>query len=142
MNRTTLTSTPPRWLMILAVLLAITAVFPFGWLEGYWPALRYVMNHFFSSEMAHVIGHFMLMGSVGAAVLAVFPRLLRHPVGYLTIMLAFGLSQEALQLWSYKKRPFMGGEFFDIAVDLVGAVAIFALFRMMAARQEGSDGNG
>jgi uncharacterized membrane protein YeaQ/YmgE (transglycosylase-associated protein family) len=140
MEKTNVT-TPPRWLMAGAALLAITAVFPFGWLETQWPAFGTVMYYIFDAEAAHVIGHFMLMGAVGTAVLLVFPPLRHRPAIYFAIMFGFGLAQEILQLLSYKKRPFAGTEWFDIAVDLIGATVVFILFRIIAARQENAHGN-
>ena len=142
MKKTNLTSTPSRWLLIGAALLAITAVFPFGWLETQWPLFGAIMYHVFGAEMAHVIGHFVLMGAVGTAVLLIFLLLCRRPAVYFAIMLGFGLAQEILQLLSYKKRPFAGGELFDIVIDLLGAAAVFVLFRIVAARQEKTHGNG
>ena len=130
------TSTPPRWLMGGAALLALTAVFPFGWLAHQWPAFHTVMYFIFRGESAHVIGHFLLMGAVGTAVLLIFPQLRRRAAVYFAIMLAFGMSQEVLQLLSYKKRPFMGADLFDIVVDLIGATIVFALFWIITAQQE------
>lgn len=141
MKKTNLTSASPRWLLIGAVLLAITAVFPFGWLETQWPLFGALMYHVFGAEIAHVIGHFVLMGAVGTAVLLIFPPLRHRPAIYFAIMLGFGLAQEMLQLLSYKKRPFAGAELFDIVVDLLGAAAVFALFRLIAAWQEKTHGN-
>lgn len=136
MEKTNLRATPPRWLMAGAALLAITAVFPFGWLETQWPAFGTIMYYIFDAEVAHVIGHFVLMGAVGTAVLLIFPLAHHRPAVYFAIMLGFGLAQEILQLWSYKKRPFAGTELFDIVVDLTGAAIVFALFRIVAARRE------
>ena len=142
MKKTDLTATPSRWLMAGATVLALTAVFPFGWLETKWPLFGAIMYHVFGAERAHVIGHFVLMGAVGTAVLLVFPRLRHRPAVYFTIMLGFGLAQELLQLLSYKKRPFTGAEWFDIAIDLIGAAVVLIVFRIVTRRQEGTDGNG
>jgi len=141
MKGTILTPAPSRWVMGGAALLVITAVFPFGWLESQWPAFGIFMYIIFGAESAHVIGHFVLMGAVGTAVLAIFRPLRHRPIVYFTIMLAFGLAQEILQLLSYKKRPFMGADLFDIVVDLMGAAAVYILFKIIAARREGSHGN-
>ena len=141
MKKTILTPTPHRWVMGGAALLALTAVFPFGWLAHQWPAFHTVLYFFLRGESAHVVGHFLLMGTVGTAVLLVFPRVRHRPAHYFAIMLAFGMSQEILQLLSYKKRPFMGADLFDIVVDLIGAAIVFALFRIVAAQQEDTHGN-
>ncbi len=140
MKGSILTSTPHRLVMGGAVLLALTAVFPFGWLAHQWPAFHTVLYFVLRGESAHVVGHFLLMSAVGTAVLLIFPALRHRPAHYLAIMLAFGMSQEILQLLSYKKRPFMGADLFDIVVDLIGATVIFALFRIVEARREDAHG--
>ncbi|MCP4422857.1 MAG: hypothetical protein GY803_00030, partial [Chloroflexi bacterium] len=48
-----------------------------------------------------------------------------HPRLYFGLMLALGFLQEILQLTTFKKRPFAVNELFDIAVDLLGALAAF-----------------
>jgi hypothetical protein len=114
-----------NWLPWAAIALIGLAVFPYGWLAERWWLFGWVTNFVFGTELAHIVGHLILYAAVGTAVLHTFPRLGCQPRLYLTLIMTLGLAQEILQLASFKKRPFGGDEFLDIAVDLLGAFIAF-----------------
>lgn len=104
---------------LLALLLLV--LFPYGWLAAEWPIFDRLFGLWFGSEVAHVLGHASLFVLLGTAVLGWCPRLSRQPVLYLLLMAGAGLGQETLQLISFKHRPPMMNEIFDLAVDLLAA---------------------
>src|SRR6266542_3251839 len=77
----------------LLVLLAFT-LFPFGWLGELWPAFGRGLDLVFSNDGRHAIGHAALFCLLGAAALAVLPRLHARPVRYLGVLLLVGVGQE------------------------------------------------
>ncbi len=121
-----------KLLLPLAAALLLFGMFPFGWLAEQWPALDQLLSLLFGTTMAHVAGHFGLFVLLGSAVLLLFPLFLRHPAAYFALMLAFGLFQEFLQLVSFKQRPIVFDDLFDVAVDLAGALVALLLVRLFA----------
>lgn len=113
---------PLFWLGLVLLLGAV--LFPYGLLTNYSPGFRFVVNMLFSSEAAHVVGHFFLFLLTGTAVLQLLPR--RWWL-YFPLMLLLGLGQEWLQLTTFKLRPFAWAEVWDLTVDMLGAATAFWL---------------
>lgn len=116
------------WLLAGLVGLIAVALFPYGWLADNWPTFDRFTGFIFASEAAHVAGHVGLFVLLGTAVLVIFPRLLRQPVLYISIILSLGMVQEFLQLVSFKHRPVAVNDLFDLAVDLLAAGVVFIVF--------------
>lgn len=114
----------------LLALLALALV-PYGWLTELSPPFRAVMYWVFATEAAHAVGHTLIFLAVGAALLAVFPGLLRRPGRYLSIVLLVAVAQEGLQLL-YKGRGVIRNDLTDIAIDMVAAGLVLALARAAA----------
>ena len=114
-----------NWLPATAVLLVGLALFPYGWLAERWFLFGWVTDFVFGTELAHVIGHFILFAMVGTAVLLTFPRLQIRPRLYVGLIVLVGFLQEVLQLTTFKERPFAANELFDMIVDVLGALAAF-----------------
>ncbi len=118
-----------NWLAIGAVVLVGVVLFPYGWLAERWWLFGQVTDFVFGTELAHVVGHLVLFAVLGTAVLHTLPRLQRHPRLYFALIFLLGLTQEILQLVSFKKRPFAANELLDITVDLLGAFIAYKFYR-------------
>jgi hypothetical protein len=125
-----------NWLAIGAAALVGLALFPYGWLAERWRLFGWVTDFVFGTELAHIVGHLVLFGVLGTAVLRLFPRLQRHPRLYFTLIFWLGLAQEILQLVSFKKRPFAANELLDITVDLLGAFIAYKFYRARIYTEE------
>ena len=109
------------WLLPGILMLIGLAMFPYGWLAELWPRFGHIFDHLFASELSHIIGHLVIFGGLGMAVLLIFPQLRKRPWLYLGLILGLGMVQEFMQLASFKHRLFSGPELFDLGVDLFGA---------------------
>jgi hypothetical protein len=105
-------------------LLAALVLFPFGWLGAQWPPLGQVLDVVFATNQAHAVGHAVLFGLLGLALLSALPPLRGRLDRYLGVVLAAGIGQEAFQLL-YKGRALAPDDFRDLAVDLTAALAVF-----------------
>lgn len=114
----------PYLILALFVLIA-TALFPFGWLATISPGFDAVANFIFGTELAHIIGHYTVFALMGGGVLLIFPSLRRHFWLYLGLMFLLGLTQEVLQIASFKHYIPAWDEVLDLTVDMLGAVTIF-----------------
>ncbi|GAB4280358.1 MAG: hypothetical protein Kow0080_33200 [Candidatus Promineifilaceae bacterium] len=111
--------THTNWLIFAILTFIALALFPYGWLAQHWHFFAHVVNTVFSTEVAHVVGHWLLFTIMGTAVLWLMP--VRQWWLFVFVILALGLGQEILQLVTFKTRPFGLAELFDLAVDLAGA---------------------
>jgi hypothetical protein len=109
----------------LLALLAI-ALFPFGWLGEIWPAFGALLSWRFDTALAHAVGHTLIFGALGIALLYSFPKLLARPPWYFGLILLAALGQEGIQLL-YKQRALVVDDFRDLAIDLIAGGLIFAI---------------
>jgi MFS family permease len=117
------------WLIAIFPLLIFFSLFPYGWLADKWPAFDRFTGFIFASEAAHVAGHVGLFVLLGTAVLTLFPRLRQNPSLYIGIILWIAILQEYFQLISFKNRPVMMADIFDLAVDLLAAGIVFIIYK-------------
>jgi hypothetical protein len=125
----------PRWrasllgrigiVTLVGAALALT-LFPFDWLANVWPAYGAVFDRVFNSAASHHIGHTVLFGIVGLAILFIVPALARHPWRYTAIVVAGALAQESIQALAKRDWP-NSGDARDIGFDLLGLALAFAL---------------
>ena len=111
-------------LMLLAI-----ALVPYGWAAQYSATAYFVVNYLLGGAAVHIVGHFLLFVLLGTAVFATLPRLHSHPLLYFGLMLLIGITQEYLQLVTFKQRPLSFDDVFDLIVDLLGAAAALGLIR-------------
>ncbi len=109
--------------------LVVVALFPYGWLAENWPAFDRFTGFIFGSEVAHVAGHVGLFILLGTAVLLIFPWLQARPTLYFCLIAILGITQEFLQIVSFKHRPMAANDLFDLAVDLLAAGVVFVVFQ-------------
>lgn len=107
------------------------ALFPYGALTQKSDVFEFIVYGVFGSELSHILGHFVLFGMIGAAVLIIFPKLLRMPILYLSLILNLAGLQEVLQLVTFKRRPINMGEVKDLGIDLTAAVFVFLLIYLL-----------
>lgn len=117
----------------LIPLFLFLCLFPYGWLAEQSPLFDRFASFLFGTELAHVIGHSILYGGITAVLLTVRPQLLQHPKVYLGAIVLIGIGQEALQILSYKQRPIVFNDIFDVMVNTTAATAVFFFLR---ARQQ------
>lgn len=117
---------PRNQLIALLALLAI-ALFPFGWLTELSSAADLIGDTLFPNEAAHAVGHALIFGAIGAALLIAFPPLRRRPWLYLGLILIVAVGQEGIQL-IYKERGVVVNDLTDIGTDLVAAALVWALW--------------
>lgn len=117
------------WLITSFPLFLALALFPYGWLADKWPAFDRFTGFIFGTEAAHVAGHVGLFVLLGTAVLTLFPKLQRNPIMYFGIIAWIGVVQEYLQLASFKNRPVMAADIFDLVVDLLAAGVVFFILQ-------------
>ncbi len=116
------------WMAGLFLLIGL-AMTPYGWAAAWWPGLGLVVNTLFSAEWVHVVGHAGLFTLLAAAVLTLFPRLQTRPALFLTIFASLALLQEGLQIVTFKHRPVMIDDLFDLAVDMAAVTAVYLIVR-------------
>ncbi|MBX3058741.1 MAG: hypothetical protein KF770_19920 [Anaerolineae bacterium] len=129
------TSKSNGWLLAGLVGLVAAALFPYGWLAAHWPTFDRFTGFIFGSEAAHVAGHVGLFVLLGTAVLLIFPRWRQRrtlsgfgPFLYFGLMTVLGVTQEFLQIVSFKHRPIAPNDLFDLAVDLLAAGVVYVGF--------------
>jgi hypothetical protein len=115
----------PMRLIPLMLLLALI-LFPFGWLGEQWPAFGHGLDHVFSSDERHALGHAALFCLLGLAVLVLLPRLRARPWRYLGTLLLVGIGQELFQML-YKRRLLLFDDGRDLLTDLAGIVVAFVM---------------
>ncbi len=129
-----------RWLVIgIAVVLVGLALIPYGWFPfwkifKYAPELGWRIEMLFDSDAAHVIGHMSIFMMIGTAVLLWFPSLIYRPKVYLSIIFVLGFLQEFFQLIGFKHRAVVFDDFFDVFVDVVGALLALLVVRFVMKR--------
>ena len=109
----------------LLILLALV-LFPLGWLGEVWRPLGRLIEHAFPTAREHAFGHGSLFLLLGLLALAALPALRRRPWRYAGVLFLAGVGQEAFQLL-YKQRPLAFDDARDLATDLVGLIAAFAV---------------
>ena len=124
-----------RALILIAWIVGI--LFPFGWLARFSDSYRRVFDAVFGPPWMHVLMHaaiyavlaYLLAGLVAARCLA---SIRVRCLGLLfAVILGVAIGQEGFQLW-FKGRLLGASEWFDVAVDVAGAllgVAVFAFSR-------------
>ena len=117
------------------ILLCSLVLFPYGWLANNWAPMGWVVDTIFGAEWMHWLGHMVMYGMMGTAVLIIFPQFLNRPHYYFGLILGIGLIQEALQLITFKHRFFMSNEIFDLFVNLLAAGIIFAVAKLIVRKQ-------
>jgi hypothetical protein len=125
------TSALVRLSPLLALL--VVALVPYGWVARFVPMFGVFVDGAFSSDAAHAIGHSLIFAVIGAALLRVFPGLLRRPWLYHGLILLVGIGQEGFQLL-YKGRGVVRNDLTDLGIDLVAAATVFALARLWSRR--------
>lgn len=115
------------YLILALILFVAAAMFPYGLITELSPRLNHLFNHFFGSQMAHIIAHFGLFVVMGSGVWLLFPRLRRHFWLYLGLMVLLGVAQEFLQIATFKDAISISDEILDLTVDTLGAVTAFVL---------------
>jgi hypothetical protein len=118
-------------LLTLVAVLVTAVLFPYGWLANRWQLFDGVVNWLFATEAMHIVGHLGLYGGLGTAVLIIFPQLCQRPYHYLLLIFSVGLTQEILQLLTFKGRFFTTNELFDLSVDLLAAGIVFAVGKII-----------
>jgi len=102
---------------------------PYGWVVAWWPGLGFVVDTLFSAAWAHVVGHAGIFALLATAVLTLFPRLQTRPALFFAIFTALALLQEGLQLVTFKHRPIVADDLFDLAVDMAAVTAVYLIVR-------------
>jgi hypothetical protein len=125
-----------RWflgglLLLVGVALFPYGLIPFGHIFSFSPALRDELYLLSASWQVHVVGHAMIFMMMGTAVLLRFPSLLYRPKVYFGLMAGLGILQEFFQIVGFKHRGLVFDDFFDICVDVTGALIIFLLLRFI-----------
>lgn len=115
------------WFVVTAIFIVTFVLLPYGWLAERWETADFIVNKIFASQEAHLLGHTLLFGLAGLLLLTAVPRLEAHPLIYIGIIILLGSGQEILQLLSFKQRPFIFGDLFDVVVDVGAAVLVFML---------------
>ncbi len=111
------------------ILLCSLVLFPYGWLANNWAPMGWVVDTIFGAEWMHWLGHMVMYGMMGTAVLIIFPQFLDHPHYYFGLLLGIGLMQETLQLVTFKHRLFTTNELFDLLVDLLATSVIWLVIK-------------
>jgi hypothetical protein len=121
-------ATRPRAALRLGALAAVLALvlFPLGWLAEVWRPFGRVVDGLFASVLEHAIGHASLFCLLGLLALVAIPALRRRAWRYLGLLMLAGVGQEAFQLL-YKRRLLLFDDLRDLATDLVGLLAAFAI---------------
>lgn len=113
------------FLILMLLLFIATALFPFGWLATVSPRFDVFANFIFGTQISHIIGHFAVFVLMGGGVLLLFPTLRQRFWLYFGLMLLLGITQEFLQIASFKHIIPAFDEILDLTMDMLGAVAIF-----------------
>lgn len=128
-----------RWRPAALLTLMAAILFPYGWLAATWPTFDWLTGLIFGSEAAHIAGHVGLFMLLGTAVLTIFTRLRMQPMVYFGLITCLGVMQELLQLTTFKHRPVGASDLFDLAVDLLAAGVVFAMWPRPCATTRGYD---
>ena len=128
-----------RKLILIAWMIGI--LFPFGWLTRYSDVYRRAFDALFGPPWVHVLVHVAIYAVL--AYLLAGLVLMRRPLGIrprylgllLAVILAVAVGQEGFQLW-FKGRLLGASEWFDVAVDLAGALLGLAVFALLIRRGE------
>jgi hypothetical protein len=118
----------PRAALRLGALAAALALvlFPLGWLAEVWRPFGRVVDSLFPTVLEHAIGHASLFCLLGLLALVAIPALRRRSWRYLGLLMLAGVGQEAFQLL-YKGRLLQFDDLRDLATDLLGLLAAFAI---------------
>ncbi|WP_420643459.1 hypothetical protein [Candidatus Leptofilum sp.] len=117
------------FLILALILFIVTALFPFGWLATVWPGFSDVANFIFGTQISHIIGHFAVFVLMGGGVLLLFPSLRQRFWLYFGLMLLLGITQEFLQIASFKHIIPAFDEVLDLTMDMSGAATAFYIWR-------------
>ena len=135
-----------RWLLVGLLILVGVALFPYGLIPfdrllSFSPTLRHDFYHLSATWQAHVVGHAAIFFVIGMAVLLRFSSLLYRPKLYFGLMVTLGILQEFFQIIGFKHRGLVFDDFFDVFVDLTGALIVFLLLRLIVKISAGETSN-
>jgi hypothetical protein len=135
-----------RWFLAGLLLLVSVALFPYGLIPfdrllSFSPAFRHGFYQFSATWQAHVVGHAAIFFMMGTAVLLRFSSLLYRPKLYFGLMVTLGILQEFFQIIGFKHRGLVFDDFFDVFVDLTGALIVFLLMRFIVKISAGETSN-
>jgi len=111
-----------RWLLLLWLL---GILLPMAWLARFIPGYNELFNFVFGPTWMHWVSHALLFAVLSFLLLALLvsqgqARWTRVATVFALVLL-IAWSQERIQLW-YKARAWGGDEWFDLAVDMTGAL--------------------
>ncbi len=127
-----------RWLLLLW-LLGILA--PMAWLARFIPGYDQLFNFVFGPAWMHWVSHALLFAVLCFLLLSLLAP--GERVRWSRVALVFALvlliawSQERIQLW-YKARAWGGDEWFDLGVDVTGALLGLMAWAWVRARKKGN----
>ena len=135
-----------RWFLAGLLLLVSVALFPYGLIPfdrllSFSPAFRHGFYQLSATWQAHVVGHAAIFFVMGTAVLLRFSSLLYPPKLYFGLMVTLGILQEFFQIIGFKHRGLVFDDFFDVFVDLTGALIVFLLLRFIVKISAGKTSN-
>jgi len=111
-----------KWLLIFWLLGMLA---PMAWLARFIPGYNALFEFVFAPAWMHWVSHAFLFGVLSFLLLTLLaPRDALRPSRLLLVLgviLAAAILQEAIQL-GYKHRAWGGDEWFDLGVDLIGAL--------------------
>ena len=124
-----------QWLLMFWVL-GILA--PMAWLARFSPGYYQLFNFIFGPPWMHWLSHALLFAVLSYLLLALLSppgrtRWTRMALA-LGIVLLAAFAQERIQLW-YKARAWGGDEWFDLGVDVIGALAGLLAWTWARARK-------
>ena len=107
-------------------------LFPMAFLGRLWPAFGKVFNAIFAPDWMHVLMHTLLYAVLGFLLVQwMRPGSFTAILGFFGLVLAVGCLHEGFQLLTSRTWPGWNPEFFDLAVDLVGATLGLGLARLL-----------
>ena len=126
-----------RWLLLLW-LLGILA--PMAWLARFIPGYDQLFNFVFGPAWMHWVSHALLFAVLCFLLLTLLApegrvRWSRVALAFAVVLLA-AFAQERIQLW-YKARAWGGDEWFDLGVDVTGALIGLMAWAWVRARKKG-----
>lgn len=126
-----------RWRIILLITWIIGILFPFFYMRRFSRVYKTWFNWAFKSDITHIVMHLLLYAVLAWLISIVFSNEKKRisPVKVIFIVLGVAILQEAIQL-ALVNCPLRWDEFFDILVDVCGAVISVFVFRWRWGREK------